>query len=121
RARPIRSTLHLAGVVERAVHRTGPFHPATRTFMALRMAVNREQEELDALLEAAPGMVRPGGRIVIVSFMSLEDRKVKERFRELGREGRAEVLTKHPVTPSEKEIFDNPPSRSAKLRAVEMK
>ena len=84
RARPIRSTLHLAGVVERAVPRTGPLHPATRTFMALRMVVNREQEELDTLLRNAPGMVKAGGRIVIISFMSLEDRKVKESFRELG-------------------------------------
>ena len=88
RARPIRSTLHLAGVVERAVPRTGPIHPATRTFQALRMVVNREQEELDALLEAAPRMVSPGGRIVIISFHSGEDRKVKEKFRELARSGR---------------------------------
>ncbi len=120
RARPIRSTLHLAGVVERAVPRTGRLHPATRTFMALRMAVNDEQGELDRLLELAPGLAAAGGRIVIISFMSLEDRKVKEKFRNLGREGRAEVLTKHPVTPSEKEIYDNPASRSAKLRAVVM-
>jgi 16S rRNA (cytosine1402-N4)-methyltransferase len=121
RARPIRSTLHLAGVVERAVPRTGRLHPATRTFMALRMAVNDEQGELDRLLETAPGLIAPGGRMVVISFMSLEDRKVKEKFRNLGREERAEVLTKHPVPPSDKEVFDNPPSRSAKLRAVEMK
>jgi len=107
--------------VERAVPRTGRLHPATRTFMALRMAVNDEPRELDSLLEMAPGLVTPGGRIVIISFMSLEDRKVKEKFRNLGRGGRAEVLTKHPVTPSDREVFDNPPSRSAKLRAVEMK
>jgi len=121
RARPIRSTLHLAGVVERAVPRTGRLHPATRTFMALRMVVNDEQGELDSLLDLAPGLVQAGGRIVIISFMSLEDRKVKERFRNWGREGRAEVLTKHPVTPSEKEVHENPASRSAKLRAVAMK
>jgi 16S rRNA (cytosine1402-N4)-methyltransferase len=120
RARPIRSTLHLAGVVERAAPRTGPLHPATRTFMALRMVVNREQEELDALLKAAPRMVKPGGRIVIISFMSLEDRKVKESFRELKRIGKALILTKKPLTPSEQEVRMNPPSRSAKLRAVEM-
>ncbi|HEX4277141.1 MAG TPA: 16S rRNA (cytosine(1402)-N(4))-methyltransferase RsmH [Bryobacteraceae bacterium] len=120
RARPIRSTLHLAGVVERAAPRTGPLHPATRTFMALRMVVNREQEELDALLERAPLMVKPGGRIVIISFMSLEDRKVKESFRELKRMGRASILTKKPLTPSEQEVRENPPSRSAKLRAVEV-
>jgi 16S rRNA (cytosine1402-N4)-methyltransferase len=120
RARPIRSTLHLAGVVERASPRTGPLHPATRTFMALRMVVNREQEELDALLNAAPRMVKPGGRIVIISFMSLEDRKVKESFRELKRTGRALILTKKPLTPSRQEVRENPPSRSAKLRAVEI-
>ncbi len=121
RARPIRSTLHLAGVVERAVPRTGRLHPATRTFMALRMVVNDEQGELDRLLAIALGLVAAGGRIGIISFMSLEDRKVKEQFRDWGRQGRAEVLTRHPVTPTEKEVFDNPPSRSAKLRAVEIK
>jgi 16S rRNA (cytosine1402-N4)-methyltransferase len=120
RARPIRSTLHLAGVVERAAPRTGPLHPATRTFMALRMVVNREQEELDALLTAAPRMMKPGGRIVIISFMSLEDRKVKESFRELKRMGQASILTKKPLTPGEQEIRENPPSRSAKLRAAEV-
>ena len=120
RARPVRSTLHLADVVERAVPRTGPLHPATRTFMALRMVVNREQEELDALLERAPRMVKPGGRIVMISFMSLEDRKVKESFRELARVGEAVRLTKKPVTPGEREVRENPPSRSAKLRAIEI-
>jgi 16S rRNA (cytosine1402-N4)-methyltransferase len=121
RARPIRSTLHLAGVVERAVPRTGHLHPATRTFMALRMVVNDEQGELDRLLDLAPGLIAAGGRMVVISFMSLEDRKVKEKFRTWGREGRAEVLTKRPVTPSQKEVQDNPASRSAKLRAVEMR
>jgi 16S rRNA (cytosine1402-N4)-methyltransferase len=120
RARPIRSTRHLADVVSRAVPRTGHLHPATRTFMALRMAVNEEPEELDALLRIAPDLLKPGGRLVIISFMSAEDRKVKERFRELGREGRATVLTRHPLVPSESETAQNPPSRSAKLRALEM-
>ena len=121
RARPIRSTLHLAGVVERAVPRTGRIHPATQTFQALRMAVNQEQQQLDSLLEVAPGVVSSRGRIVIISFMSLEDRKVKERFRSLAREDRATILTKHPIRPSEDEIRVNPAARSAKLRAVEMK
>src|SRR6516225_6290033 len=71
RARPIRSTLHLADVVERAVPRTGPIHPATRTFQALRIAVNGEMEQLDALLKAEPGMMRSSGRIVMISFHSL--------------------------------------------------
>jgi 16S rRNA (cytosine1402-N4)-methyltransferase len=119
RARPIRSTLHLADVVERAVPRTGPIHPATKTFMALRMAVNDEPGELDLLLTIGPELLKPGGRMVVISFMSFDDRKVKERFRELGREARAKVLTKHPLRPTEEEVGRNPASRSAKLRALE--
>ena len=120
RSRPIRSTSHLAGVVERAVPRTGPLHPATRTFMALRIVVNQEQEELDSLLATAPGVIKSGGRLVIISFMSLEDRKVKEEFRRLEREGRGRILTKRPLTPTEEEVKRNPASRSAKLRALEI-
>jgi 16S rRNA (cytosine1402-N4)-methyltransferase len=120
RARPIRDTAHLASVIESAVPRTGPIHPATRTFMALRLVVNEELDELGSLLENAPKLVRPGGRIVVITFMSLEDRKVKQSFQELAREGRARILTKHVVRPSETEVRDNAPSRSAKLRAVEM-
>ena len=119
RARPIRSTLHLANVVERAVSRTGRLHPATKTFMALRMAVNDEPGELDRLLVLPPDLLAHGGRMVVISFMSIDDRKVKERFRELGREGRARVLTKHPLQPTEEEIARNPASRSAKLRVLE--
>jgi 16S rRNA (cytosine1402-N4)-methyltransferase len=104
RGRPVRSTRHLADIVERAVPRTGPIHPATRTFMALRMVVNQEMEELDALLERAPRMVRPGGRIVVISFHSLEDRKVKNSFRELARTGKAVLLTKKPVVPGDREV-----------------
>src|SRR6266540_902734 len=96
RARPIRSTRHLADVVERAAHRTGRLHPATQTFMALRIAVNEEQEQLDKLLDAAPELVKSKGRVVVISFMSLEDRKVKQRFRSLQQEGRGTVLTKRP-------------------------
>jgi 16S rRNA (cytosine1402-N4)-methyltransferase len=120
RSRPIRSTLHLAGVVERAVPRTGPMHPATRTFMALRILVNGEQEELDSLLEIAPGLIRSGGRLVVISFMSSEDRKVKEKFRSLAKEGVGLILTKRPIEPAEEEVRRNPPSRSAKLRALEI-
>jgi 16S rRNA (cytosine1402-N4)-methyltransferase len=119
RARPIRSTLHLAGVVERAVPRTGKLHPATKTFMALRMAVNDEPAELDRLLAIGPGLLASGGRMVTISFMSLDDRKVKERFKELARQGIGLVLTKRPIQPSEREIRENPASRSAKLRALE--
>jgi len=120
RARPIRDTLHLAGVVESAVPRTGSIHPATQTFMALRIAVNQEREELEALLKDAPSMVKPGGRIVILTFMSAEDRVVKQAFQALARDGKAVLLNKHVVTPSEQEVSENPPSRSAKLRAVEL-
>jgi 16S rRNA (cytosine1402-N4)-methyltransferase len=121
RARPLRDTLHLARVIEGAAPRTGRLHPATRTFMALRRAVNRETEELDALLEHAPGLVANGGRMVVITFMSLEDRQVKEAFRRLAQQGRARLLTKHVVKPSEEETRTNPAARSAKLRAVEMK
>jgi len=120
RARPIRDTAHLAAVIEGAVPRTGPIHPATRTFMALRLVVNEELDELDSLLENAPKLVRPGGRIVVITFMSLEDRKVKQSFQELARQARARILTKHVVRPSESEVRNNAPSRSAKLRALEM-
>ena len=120
RARPIRSTRHLADVVERAAHRTGRLHPATQTFMALRMEVNEEQQELDRLLEIAPEIVKSKGRVVMISFMSLEDRKVKNKFRDLDREGRATTLTKRPLRPTEDEVRANPAARSAKLRALEM-
>jgi 16S rRNA (cytosine1402-N4)-methyltransferase len=120
RARPLRSTLHLADVVERAVPRAGRLHPATKTFMALRMAVNDEPEELDSLLEIGPELLAISGRMVAISFMSSDDRKVKVKFRELAHAGRATILTKHPLQPTDKEVFDNPASRSAKLRALEM-
>ena len=109
-----------ASVIEGAVPRTGPIHPATRTFMALRLVVNEELDELDSLLENAPKLVRPGGRIVIITFMSLEDRKVKQSFQEIARLGRGRILTKHVVRPSDSEVRDNAPSRSAKLRAIEI-
>lgn len=89
--------------------------------MALRMAVNDEQGELDSLLRIGPDLLAPGGRLVVIAFMSLEDRKVKVRFRELAHQGRAVILTKHPLTPTEEETGSNPASRSAKLRALEMK
>jgi 16S rRNA (cytosine1402-N4)-methyltransferase len=121
RARPLRSTLHLADVVERAVPRTGRLHPATKTFMALRMAVNDEPGELGRLLEIAPGLLKSGGRMVVISFMSSDDRMVKEKFKALGQAKQAMVLTKHPLQPTDEESFNNPASRSAKLRALEMR
>jgi 16S rRNA (cytosine1402-N4)-methyltransferase len=121
RARPIHTTAHLARVIEQAVPRTSKLHPATQTFMALRMAVNDEQGELDRLLEIAPDLVKSGGRMVILTFMSLEDRKVKQSLQALARAERAITLTKHVIRPAQEETRDNPPSRSAKLRAVEMR
>lgn len=120
RARPIKTTGQLAKLIEEVVPRTEKIHPATRTFMALRIAVNQEQEELDALLASIPRLVKPGGRAVIVTFMSLEDRKVKHSFQALAKAGEARLLTRHVIRPAEEEIRNNPPSRSAKLRALEL-
>jgi len=120
RARPIQTTGQLAKLIEGAAPRTGKLHPATLTFMALRIAVNEEMEELDALLASVPKLVKPGGRVVVVTFMSLEDRKVKQSLQALAKDGRVKILTRHVVRPTEEETRENPPSRSAKLRAVEM-
>src|SRR5580698_5996357 len=120
RARPIQTTGQLAKLIEQAVPRTGKIHPATQTFMALRIAVNEENEELEALLGAIPRLVKPGGRVVVLTFMSLEDRKVKQSFQAMARDGVVNILTRHVVRPAEEEIRDNAPSRSAKLRALEV-
>ncbi len=93
-------------------------HPATLTFQALRIFVNRELEDLGALLEAAPKVLRKEGRLVMISFHSLEDRIVKDALREGARQGTWEVLTRKPVTADEEEIAGNPRSRSAKMRAA---
>lgn len=94
-------------------------HPATRTFQAIRIFVNRELEDLEALLTSAPQVLRPGGRLVIISFHSLEDRRVKDAMRQGAQQGWYRLLTKKPVTAGEEEVERNPRSRSAKLRAVE--
>lgn len=119
RARPIRSTLHLSQVVESVVSRTSNISPATKTFMALRLVVNNEMPELEAILEAIPDLMAAGGRLVILTFMSTEDRIVKQKFQEYQRLGQGRILTKHVVKPSEEEVRANPASRSAKLRAFE--
>ncbi len=120
RNRPIRSTLHLASVIEKAVPRRGRLSPSTKSFLAIRRAVNEEDTQLRAFFDVAPGLVAPGGRLVVISFMSLEDRVAKQRLRDLERQGKGTVLTKHVVKPSADEIRQNPPSRSAVLRAMEM-
>ncbi|MCP5114712.1 MAG: 16S rRNA (cytosine(1402)-N(4))-methyltransferase RsmH [bacterium] len=123
RARPIHSTRELATVIESVSpwSKKVRLHPATKTFMALRIAVNQELEEIDALLASVPQMVASGGRVVTISFHSDEDRRAKMAFRTLAQQGRARLLTKRVVRPGEEEIGTNPPSRSAKLRAVEMR
>lgn len=94
-------------------------HPATRTFQAIRIFVNRELEDLRALLQAAPGVLKPGSRLVVISFHSLEDRIVKDALREGAKAGLYKVLTKKPVEAGAEEVDRNPRSRSAKLRAAE--
>ena len=121
RARPLHTTGQLAHVVEQAIPRTGRLHPATQIFMALRLAVNGELDQLEGLLAELPRLVRGGGGGVFITFMSLEDRLVKRGFQDMARSGRAEILTKHVIRPSEEEVRSNPPSRSAKLRAVQMR
>ena len=120
RARPVRTTFHLVDIIESVVPRTGRLHPATLFFQALRMAVNNELEELDALLGALPLVVKAGGRVVVLSYHSLEDRRVKRAMKEMAQRGIAQVLTRHVVRPAREEVMRNPPSRSAKLRAIEM-
>jgi len=131
---PIRRTAELARIVEEALGRRGHRHPATRVFQALRIAVNRELESLARLLEAAPMLLAPAGRIVVISYHSLEDRKVKHAFRDwephcrcsphsprctCGRPGCARILTRKAVKPGREEIDANPRARSARLRAAE--
>jgi 16S rRNA (cytosine1402-N4)-methyltransferase len=119
-AQRIRTTTQLAEIVRRAVGRRPRrgIHPATRTFQALRIRVNRELEGLGGALELAAECLRPGGRIAVIAFHSLEDRAVKEAFRALAGRGFL-VLTKKPVRPGEAEVRANPRARSARLRALE--
>ncbi|HEV2493462.1 MAG TPA: 16S rRNA (cytosine(1402)-N(4))-methyltransferase RsmH [Terriglobia bacterium] len=122
KARPIRTTTELAQVVTRAIpSRAGlhQIHPATRTFMALRLAVNCELDNLESFLARVLAVLVPGGRLVILTFHSLEDRLVKRAFQAWQREGRVSVLTRKVVRASEAEVHSNPRARSAKLRAAE--
>jgi 16S rRNA (cytosine1402-N4)-methyltransferase len=121
RARPITTTAELARIVsaEAPPMKGEKIHPATRTFQALRIRVNNELGEIQSLLKSAGSLLKPGGRLVLISFHSLEDRLVKDAFREAGRAKFFEVLTKKPVVADEQEQMRNPRSRSAKLRAAE--
>jgi 16S rRNA (cytosine1402-N4)-methyltransferase len=121
RARPIRDTAHLATVVAGARKQWGRqrLHPATKTFLALRIAVNREMEELGQFLLRTPATLTSGGRWVILTYHSREDRQVKRAFQEGERQGTLKVFTKHVIQPTERETAANPRSRSAKLRCAE--
>ncbi len=129
RRRRIETTGELRALVERAIgpHRRGGVHPATRTFQAIRIAVNREIESLEKFLREAPSMLAPGGRLAVIAYHSLEDRAVKERFRELGRrhfdradrDGDYNNLTTKVIKPTQREIAENPRARSARLRCLE--
>jgi 16S rRNA (cytosine1402-N4)-methyltransferase len=120
----IRTSGELADTVRGALPKSyerGRIDPATRTFQALRIYANDELGNVKRLLEAKSEIVKPGGRIVIITFHSLEDRIVKQEFQKSGKEGELEILTKKPVPPSREEIGKNPRSRSAKLRAAMIK
>jgi 16S rRNA (cytosine1402-N4)-methyltransferase len=135
RARPIATTRALAEVVTRVLGAGRPgHHPATRTFQALRIAVNDELGELDRFLAEAWRLLRPGGRLAVIAYHSLEDRRVKDAFRRwaarcicppsapvctCGWRARARVLTRRPIVPSAAEVARNPRSRSARLRVAE--
>jgi 16S rRNA (cytosine1402-N4)-methyltransferase len=121
RGRPISTTGQLSRIVASAAPamKQDKIHPATRTFQALRIYVNRELDEIRELLEAAPSLLKPSGRLVVISFHSLEDRIAKDILREYAHKGIMQALTRKPVTASEEETDRNPRSRSAKLRAAQ--
>ena len=114
--RPIRGAAHLAEVVYGALGRRGRIHPATRTFQAIRMEVNHEIDAIKTALAAAADTLHPAGRLVVISYHSIEDRLVKTTLRE---STVLKVLTKKPITPSKEEVASNARSRSARLRTAE--
>ena len=121
RGRPVTTTAQLARIVSSAAPtmKQERIHPATRTFQALRIYVNRELDEIKALFEAAPKLLKPSARLTVISFHSLEDRIAKDSLREGAQKGIWEILTRKPVTAGEEETERNPRARSAKLRAAE--
>lgn len=119
--KPIATTKELTDIVASVVRRRGRIHPATKTFQAIRVAVNDEFQALKEGLFKAWEKLLPGGRVAVISFQSLEDRTVKNFFRALGKEGVGVSLAKKPVVPSEAEVRENPRARSAKLRIIERK
>ncbi|MBF8267431.1 MAG: rRNA methyltransferase [Dehalococcoidia bacterium] len=120
-SRPIDTSLQLAQVVGRAVrHSWGRIHPATRVFQAIRVEVNRELDNLETALRQAVSLLAPGGRVVVISYHSLEDRLVKGFFRQESSESKSiRVITKKVIVPSREEVRANPRSRSARMRVAE--
>jgi 16S rRNA (cytosine1402-N4)-methyltransferase len=119
---PITTTHQLRDIVVRAIparFRHYRIHPATRTFQAIRIAVNRELEAVEAGLNKTVGLLKEGGRICVISFHSLEDRIAKLRFKEFAKQGQIKIITPKPLIPSQEEVMVNPASRSAKLRVAQ--
>jgi len=116
---PVRTCMELAGIIEKAVSRKGRIHPATRTFQAIRIEVNRELEELSTAIQSGADLLEAGGRFCVLSYHSLEDRIVKHAFRKLAKEGVFNIITTKPLAPGREEQRLNPSSRSAKLRVGE--
>lgn len=117
--KPIKTCNELAGIIEKAVRKRGRIHPATRTFQALRIEVNKELDELSAVIEAGADILEGEGRFCVISYHSLEDRIVKNAFKKLAKEGLFSIITKKPLVPGRDEQKINPSSRSAKLRVGE--
>jgi len=123
RKNPIGTTGELVEVIRSVLpshYERGRIHPATRTFLGLRIYVNRELENLEKVLDSLPKILKPGGRAAVITFQSLEDRIVKNKFREMAKNGEISLLTKKPLSPQYPEIKANPRARSAKLRAMVM-
>ena len=117
--KPIRTCRELSQIIEKAIGRKGRIHPATKTFQALRIEVNKELTELSMAINTGINILKSGGRFCILSYHSLEDRIVKHSFKELERKGMVSIITKKPLIPKKEEQQLNPSSRSAKLRAAE--
>jgi len=118
KVKPIQTTNELVDIITSVLPRRGKIHPATRTFQALRIEVNQELKSLSVGLQQAMNCLAKNGRLAVISFHSLEDRIVKQQFRQWSEENKAEILTKKPICASDEEQAENPRSRSAKLRAV---
>jgi 16S rRNA (cytosine1402-N4)-methyltransferase len=120
RARPVVTMKQFASVILAAVPRTGKLHPATLSALSLRIAVNSEYQEIDALINQLPSLVRPGGRVAFITFHSGEDLIAKTGTRRIAKEGKAKLINKHVLIPTPEEVRRNPASRSAKMRVLEL-